>query len=426
MDREISPPRVKRRRLLHPGSDCDRKMPTGHRGVRVYSWNINGIQAFISASAAPITSYFKALDVDRDLAQPQTLPHNSLRGFLCRHNWPEVLFLQELKVGPSNRKQLASLLSSLNSSLGVGDKMSSERTYELHYVLPRDKYNAKGFQGRLYGVGTILRKDFAQTYGCRVRHADWDLEGRVSIVETTQQKTGHLFSVDGTSGMTARADAATGITSTDKPLALINVYAVNGTSAEYKSPDTGQVTGTRHDHKLAFHSRLVAECLFLESRGFHVVIAGDLNVARGPWDGHPNLRTSPLQHCVNRADFNAKFFDSNDNEKTRAYCPQPSKGDGMNRCFQGVDVFRAIHGDERRYTYHARTKPWGSSCDRVDLIIVSKGLWESSRIIQTGILDTPAERGPSDHVPIWVEIAMQQPGQDRSADSGKHLEEGVA
>lgn len=406
MEREISPPALKRRRLLSAHeSDGSATATQDQQTIRVFSWNINGIQAFVPNSTAPITSYFKPLDAVPDSAQLQRLPQNSIRAFLHRHAWPEVLFLQELKVSQSNTKDLTSLSSSLNRSLGAGDVVSSDKEYELYYVLPRDEFNAKGFQGRLYGVGTILRRNFAQAFGCRVRGVDWDLEGRVSIVEMTKIKTRHASSKDelGESNMTSR----------DKPLALVNVYAVNGTSAEYRSPDTGQVTGTRHDHKLAFHSRLVGECLSLESRGFHVVIAGDLNVARGPWDGHPNLRTWPSQHCLNRADFNAKFFDASDNKRARAYCQQASKGDEDVRCLEGVDVFRALHGAERRYTYYPRTKPWGSSCDRVDMIIVSNGLWESGRIIQTGVLDTPAERGPSDHVPLWIKVAVQQqPGPD--------------
>lgn len=258
--------------------------------------------------------------------------------------------------------------------------MTPETSYTVDTVLPRDKYNAKGFQGKLYGVGTILRTDFARRYVTRVRSVDWDLEGRVSVVETCNPHG-------------------------ERPLALVNVYAVNGTSAPYKSPQTGKVVGTRHDHKLAFHSRLRDECLLLESRGFDVVIAGDLNIARGPLDGHPNLRTWPAQHCRNRADFNAKFFGGEDNVRAKAYLEAELEKEKGAR-FDGVDVFRALHGEERRYTYHPRTKQWGASCDRVDLIIASKRLWDAGRVRGAGICDSPLERGTSDHVPLWVEVAV--------------------
>lgn len=353
------------------------------------SWNINGLQQFIPASAAPITSYFKPIRHSAAGTDPGDGPHNSLRAFLARHNWPEVLFLQELKISPASESRLsAALLATLNSPLGPEDEVAPETSYTVDMVLPRDKFNAKGFQGRLYGVGTILRKDFATCYVDRVRDVEWDLEGRVSVVET---RPGNCKTVD---------DA--------RPLALINVYAVNGTSAPYKNSQTGKVEGTRHDHKLAFHSRLRDEALDLESRGFNVVIAGDLNIARGLLDGHPNLRTYPPQHCENRADFNAKFFGAEDNDQARAYLEAPRGGDNQSeeKCLDGVDVFRALHGSERRYTYHPRTKQWGTSGDRVDLIVTSKRLWEDGRVKQTGILDTPQERGPSDHVPLWVEVAL--------------------
>ncbi|OIW27853.1 DNase I-like protein [Coniochaeta ligniaria NRRL 30616] len=393
-DASLSPPPIKRRRQEQPpprttSSDADTPPP---RTIRIFAWNINGIQPFIPASAAPITSYFKPIRQSEagTTDTGHALPHNSLRAFLSRHNWPEVLFLQELKISPASGDRIsAALLATLNAPLGPGDDVTPERSYTVDMVLPRDRFNAKGFQGKLYGVGTILRTDFVRRYVTRVRDVDWDLEGRVSVVETR-------FG-DGTTSQ----DGA-------RPLALINVYAVNGTSAPYKNPETGRVEGTRHDHKLAFHSRLRDEALAMEARGFDVVIAGDLNVARGLLDGHPDLRTYPAQHCRNRADFNAKFFGKEDNERAQAYleAPQGKQDEAGDRCLDGVDVFRALHGSERRYTYHGRTKQWGTSADRVDLIITSRRLWEEGRVRRTDILDTPQERGPSDHVPLWVEVTL--------------------
>jgi exonuclease III len=123
---------------------------------------------------------------------------------------------------------------------------------------------------------------------------------------------------------------------------------------------------------------------------------------------------------VNRADFNRKFFGREDNRRAEAYVEVEQKAEGegegelgreeeRERCLDAVDVFRAMHGGERRYTYYPRTREWGSSCDRVDLIMVSKALWEEGRVLNTGILDTPQERGLSDHVPLWVEIALEKP-----------------
>ncbi|KAL2017095.1 hypothetical protein VTK56DRAFT_2618 [Thermocarpiscus australiensis] len=410
MDRDISPPAVKRRKLAvtsTPSHNSEAREGTvlaesmcRPRAIRIFSWNINGIEPYLPPSSLKITSFFKPSNPDRIQGDRPSQPRtNGLRAFLSRHGWPEVLFLQELKVQQANSKILASLSSFLNTPLNADDTLTDDRTYSLDAVLPRDRYNARGFQGKLYGVATILRADFARDHVARVRDVDWDLEGRVSVVEL---KPG--------------AEAQGG--KHNKPLALVNVYAVNGTSAPYRSPRDGRVVGTRHDHKLAFHSRLRDECLALEARGFHVVVAGDLNVARGILDGHPNLRTVPRQHCVNRADFNAKFFGEEDNRRAQAYVGDREREAGRaERCLDAVDVFRAMRGGERRYTYYPRTRDWGTSCDRVDLILVSKGLWEAGRILETGILDTPQERGLSDHVPFWVEVALGKPPDDEMKQS---------
>ncbi|KAK4034344.1 Endonuclease/exonuclease/phosphatase [Parachaetomium inaequale] len=388
MHRDISPPPVKRRKLGGPVARP--------RTIRVFSWNINGIAPFLPPQSTKITSFFKPSEPDRPSKPPKA---DGLRAFLSRHNWPEALFLQELKIQPGNASAVAALLSSLNTPLHPGDDTLSEsRTYTLDAVLPRDKHNARGFQGKLYGVATILRADFASRHGARVRGVDWDLEGRVSVVELDPEPRAAPFQNNN------NPECRT----IYKPLALLNIYAVNGTPAPYRSPLDGRVTGTRHDHKLAFHTRLRDECLELEARGFDVVVAGDLNVARGPLDGYPNLRTFPRQHCVNRADFNGKFFGVGDNKRAGAYVggQYGQDGGGEGGCFDGVDVFRAMYGDERRYTYYPRTREWGSSCDRVDMVVVSRGLWEAGRVRGTGILDTPQERGRSDHVPLWVEIVV--------------------
>ncbi|ROW13659.1 hypothetical protein VPNG_04595 [Cytospora leucostoma] len=335
----------------------------------------------------------------------------------------------ELKISPTDQKTPTALLSAINNSSGPDDPVLPETTYTLDVNRPRDKYNAKGFGGKLYGVGTIMRQDFSRRHVASVRHAEWDLEGRVTIVELRRPPRHHDDDDDDdlddhtSSGRTPHSPESDN--NHAKPLALLNVYAVNGTSAPYKSPETGRVAGTRHDHKLAFHARLRDECLALERRGFEVVIAGDLNVARGRLDGHPNLRTWPAQHSVNRADFNRKFFGDEDNRRAGAYVGlnvDSGAGTGVagtgkrengdtdgeaEERFDGVDVFRALRGGARKYTYHPRIDgDWGSSCDRVDMIIVSRGLYEAGRVVDTDILDTPQERGTSDHVPLWVTVTL--------------------
>ncbi|KAL1866026.1 hypothetical protein Daus18300_006927 [Diaporthe australafricana] len=420
MEREISPPPTKRRRKPEEGrstsigSQSEATIQTGMRSIRIFSWNINGVQSFLPSSTTPITSFFKPVPKQLKRAidgspsshrNPETskppfaAPAASpLREFLARHEWPEVLFLQELKINRQDQKTPAALLSALNTPLGSNDSVTAASRYTLDTNLPRDKFNARGFGGKLYGVGTILREDFASQHVATVRHAEWDLEGRVSIVELLQpSKAGLDWDTTCEHGRKRKASGS---------LAITNVYAVNGTSAPYRSSKNGQTVGTRHDHKINFHSKLRDECLQLEERGFDVVIAGDLNVARGRLDGHPNLRTWPKQHCINRADFNRKYFVEDDNHRADAYVGQEDVDSGEAR-FQGIDVFRAIRGQERKYTYHPRGEnEWGASCDRVDLIIASKALFEMGRLDDTDILDSPQERGTSDHVPLWVKVKL--------------------
>ena len=227
--------------------------------------------------------------------------------------------------------------------------------YEAFFTPPTDRFNARGRGGRIYGVSTIIRKDVLETRVGRVRTVDWDGEGRVSVVELR----GGLH--------------------------VWNVYAVNGTDDPWRDPESGAVLGTRHDKKRVMQRRIVEDCVRAERSGCRVVIVGDLNVAPERIDGHPNLRTFPEQHAVNRKDFNTGFF---------------LDPDGL----RAVDIWRSLKGDEKRYTYFPRGRPWGSSCDRVDLIIASRSLVEAGEVVDVEIFDSEEERGPSDHVPLAVEI----------------------
>lgn len=416
---------VKPRALETSPTTANPTSTTG-RCIRLFAWNINGIQPFLPSSDSSITSFFKPVSPkkrserieqgteDAEIGHSR-LSWNPLRAFLQRHGWPEVVFLQELKINPFDQKTPNSLLRTMNTPLGKEDAPTAASRYTLDVNLPRDRHNARGFGGRLYGVGTLIREDFASQYVANVRHADWDLEGRVTIVELRPTST-HIV-MDNT--QPTEHPKHTKLDS-HRPLALLNIYAVNGTTAPYRSPGTGQVVGTRHDHKVAFHTRLRDECLNLEGRGFDVVMAGDMNIARGRLDGHPNLRTYPRQHCTNRADFNAKFFGLEDNTRAEAYTEDASFKK-LEVKFDGVDVFRALRGMERRYTYHSRDGDnWGSNCDRVDFIIVSRVVFDSGQVIGTDVLDSPQERGSSDHVPLWVKIRLRSlaSGEDDSPRCG--------
>lgn len=334
--RSISPPPLQRkipRLTQHVAST--REAPADL--LRIFSWNVNGVGpllqkqlSFSSASLSP------------------------LRTFLKRHHWPQLVCLQEVKISSKDTATQRRLQAAANQGA-----TNDEPTYTIEFSLPRDKYNATGFGGKVHGVATLVRDDFGSRLRA-TRRPDWDLEGRVLIHEL------------------------------DMGLVVINGYWVNGTSNPYRDPGTGQVVGTRHDHKLRFHQWMLDEAIRLEKSGFHVILIGDMNIARARIDGYPNLRTSPVQHVKNRADFNAKFV--TDENGLRA-----------------VDIFRLKHGERRKYTYHPRGRNWGESCDRVDLILVSRSLVdEDGVVVETDICDTALERGHSDHVPLWISLDISK------------------
>lgn len=177
---------------------------------------------------------------------------------------------------------------------------------------------------------------------------------------------------------------------------VVNVYAVNGTTNDYRDPATGKVVGDRHDRKRIFHSLLRDEVRRYEDKGWDVVVAGDINISRSHIDSFPQLRMGE-EHVWNRVDFEEKFM----------------------KDLNMLDTFRLLHGQQRKFTYRPRNKPWGAGGDRVDMILVTKGLGAHGRIREAGILDSEEERGPSDHVPLFVGLDL---GRVEGVDEGGGIE----
>ena len=256
--------------------------------------------------------------------------------------------------------------------------------YEAHFCLPSDKYNACGFGRKVYGVCSIIRKDFRDKLVEKVRPVSWDNEGRILVIET--KAVGNI-----------------------PKLAIFNIYAVNGTDLPYKDPNTGEVTGSRHDRKLQVHVLLQAECQDLEAQGFGVILAGDMNIARSRIDGYPNLRTFPKQHCVNRADLEARFFSkpskSLQHTDNQHAVSAKDKGDGDSG-LDMVDTFRHLYPERKSYTFYPRMRSFGDSCDRVDMIMISRSLEHS--LGKAGMHETPSELGPSDHVPLYAQLEFDR------------------
>jgi len=379
MSRDISPPPAKRRKTAAQASvpiatrttrEPEPLPPLDADSIRVFSWNVNGITPFLQK---PITSFFQAT---KSQGTKDAIPPASLRGFLHRHNWPSILFLQEVKIASSDTKTQDAVRTAVNSRLSSESVVENKGpTYEAHFILPNDPYNARGLRGsgKVYGVCSILRTDLGDKYKVNVRTVDWDKEGRISVVELIAKHA---------------------------KLAIFNIYAVNGTDNPYRDPAAGTVRGTRHDRKLEVHRLLMQECMELEKDGWDVLLGGDMNVAPDARDGHPKLRTFPQQHVLNRTDFHNKLFEGKSKD---------GKIEGLN----GVDVWRKMHGDERRYTYYSRGREWGTSCDRVDYFIAGRRAWEKGMVKNSGIMDSEAERGPSDHCPIWVDIELEPMAKTR-------------
>nr|POF24008.1 hypothetical protein CFP56_54944 [Quercus suber] len=359
MDGTISPPPSKRRKVSGSAPATAGCEPAD---LVIYSWNINGITPFLQK---PITSFF-ARQAD------SVGTHACLRDVLRRHSWPSLFFLQEVKIAPGDTATVRAVQKVVRAK-----EQHDEPDYHAEFCLPTDRYNARGFGRKIYGVCCIVRKDFHDSQVARVRPVEWDEEGRFLVVETRATKT------------------------TPK-LAIFNVYAVNGTDHPYRDSRNGEIVGTRHDRKLAVHKLLAAEVRALEADGFGVVVAGDINVARSTLDGHPNLRTVPHQHCLNRKDFERRFILSRADgasSKTSDECQTTDSRQDDHRLGM-IDTFRHLHPDTLAYTYHPRGMPFGSSCDRVDMILVSSSLRGS--IVEAKILDSKAEKGPSDHVPLMT------------------------
>jgi len=235
---------------------------------------------------------------------------------------PDLLCLQELRI----RCQDADSVRGLETALPG---------YRCFHALARDPRNVTFRGGRMYGVATFVR---GRWWG---EVPAWDLEGRVVVV----RKPG---------------------------LAIVNVYAVNGTAKPYFD-ETGRVQGDRHQLKRRFQASVMDLACELRCDG-GVIIAGDWNVSRSAVDTYPRLRTEE-PHALARADLNARI-----------------KSGGF------VDIWRERHPHERSYTWFNR-RARGLDAARVDYVLVSADMVPDVRAAEI------LPRLPwSDHAPVMVEL----------------------
>lgn len=333
-----------------------------------------------------------------------------------------MVSLQEVKIvradtatqDAARRAANPSVLASRRSDDDETDREEEDAggpEYDVWFGLPRDKFNARGpgGSGRVYGVCMLVRRDVVEREGMRVREVEWELEGRVLALEIPWAAAGDARTRgagEETQGEAAGQGRRGG-------LVVFGVYAVNGTTLPYREPSTGTITGDRNAHKRRFHAHLRDEVARYEGDGWDVVVAGDMNISRSSLDSYPSQRMGP-EHVANRADFEDNFMNA--------------RGAlGM------VDSFREMKGEDRKYTYRPTGRVWGAGMDRVDLILCSKSMVEDEsgksmeneqktdekwRLVDVDILDTEEERGPSDHVPLYVDLspAKEAPKHQKGND----------
>ena len=235
---------------------------------------------------------------------------------------PDVLCLQELRIRGQDEDAIRAMQAALPG-------------YRCHYALARDPRNVTFRGGRMYGVATFVRGRW------RGEAPAWDLEGRVVVV----RKAG---------------------------LAVVNVYAVNGTAKPYYD-EAGRVAGDRNALKRRFQAQVMDLGRDLRCDG-SVILAGDWNVSRTARDTYPRLRTEE-PHARARAELNARLA-----------------AEGF------IDIWRERHPDERAYTWFNR-RARGLDAARVDYIVVSDDL--VPRITAAEILPLLPW---SDHAPVRADL----------------------
>jgi len=248
----------------------------------------------------------------------------ALQGIVEDLGTPDVFCLQELRIRPQDDDAIRALEGALPG-------------YECHHALARDPRNVTFRGGRMYGVATFVRDHW------RADVIPWDREGRILAVRRPS-------------------------------LAVVNVYAVNGTAKPYFD-ETGRVAGNRHDLKRRFQTKVMDLGRELRRHG-GVIMAGDWNVSRTAQDTHPRLRTEE-PHTRARAELNERLV-----------------ADGF------VDIWRERHGAQRAYTWFKRGSRTLDAA-RVDYILVSEEI--ASLVSSAEILDLLPW---SDHAPVLVDLAI--------------------
>jgi exodeoxyribonuclease-3 len=247
---------------------------------------------------------------------------------------PAVVCLQETRVRPKD----AELVRAMERALPG---------YDCWWAGADDPRNVRYRGGRAYGVATYVERRWAAARG---RTLPWDREGRVVVVEVPKKK-----------------------------LAIVNLYAVNGTSRPYYD-ERGRVDGDRHAFKRRVNRLIADEAEALAARGMRLVLVGDWNISRAAIDTHPRLRTEE-PHATARRELNDVILPRLD----------------------VVDIWRERHPDARKYTWFNKSARRLDAA-RVDYALVSRALADD--VVGCDIVDDRAARFGSDHAPLWLTLRI--------------------
>lgn len=258
-----------------------------------------------------------------------------------RLEWPDVLCLQEIRLREIDTAEVHALATALPD-------------YSFVHSLANDSKNARFRGGRTYGVGTFVRNSLDPIL---VTRQAWDREGRVTVVVVPAAN-----------------------------LAIVNVYAVNGTDKPYWDHDAGAFAGDRHAFKRAFHDRIATLGESLKRQTLDLLLIGDWNVSQAKLDTTPRLRTEE-PHATSRAHFRSTVVEGLD----------------------VVDVFRALNPEARAYTwFNPRSRRLDAA--RVDFALLSRSRLDDVR--SATIAEYPIQELGSDHAPLTVEVG--RPDSSRS------------
>ena len=341
-------------------------------GLSILSWNIENPAPYLSIAPAAgnIGKYFTkkstpSASPSKAKAPGSSARESTLRDIFAAHGYPQICCLQEVRAFSKDKDMIRSLRLSANPTALEDSSDSDEEAaaetkdggprYTAHFSLCK----AKG-GGKRFGVATYVSSEFKHQY--TAREVDWDAEGRLVIMEVPSIN-----------------------------LAIVNVYALNGSDFPWKDPLTGIAKGTRNERKREFNRLLTGECRTIQDKGYRIIAIGDWNITRTEQDCYPHLRTQE-PHALARKEFNEIFM--------------PTLG--------VVDMYRELYPNGKAYSVSRfagdpsrpmlNSSKWFSPGNgyRVDYALVSRAILPAVTCMEYRMDEKWRYR--SDHAPMMLAI----------------------